>query len=66
MLTFSPSCAAFMAATYPPGPEPITTRSAGSEKAIRINRISSDIFTSHLYNIQRFCTTTLNIYINCK
>lgn len=27
-LTLSPSCAALMAATYPPGPEPITTKSA--------------------------------------
>ena len=26
-----PSCAALMAATYPPGPPPMTTRSYGSE-----------------------------------
>lgn len=25
---FSPNCAALIAATYPPGPDPITTRSA--------------------------------------
>jgi len=27
-VTFNPSCAALIAATYPPGPDPITTRSA--------------------------------------
>mmetsp|Transcript_4127 Transcript_4127/g.12887 ORF Transcript_4127/g.12887 Transcript_4127/m.12887 type:complete len:224 (+) Transcript_4127:1413-2084(+) len=32
---FSPSCAALMAATYPPGPPPTTTTSYGSASAMR-------------------------------
>lgn len=35
ILTFIPSCAALIDATYPPGPEPMTTRSTSPKKQKR-------------------------------
>ena len=50
--TFIPSWAALMDATYPPGPDPITTRSTSPKQG---NKISFKIF--HLLGLIYLCIT---------